>query len=153
MAAGAGPDFSNLQAGQSMVADPKQLVRSVAQSSSWPVTESGDEWQIMVPVGPLRKQKIAVKFDAKDAEGNPMLAFSSVCGPADEKTAMALLKYNTQMVHGAFAVEPSPSGDVIVVRANQLTATADPLAITRVITAVAWQADKVEEKLLGSDEN
>jgi hypothetical protein len=136
-----------------MVADPKQLVRSVAQSSQWQVTETGDQWQIVVPVGPLRKQRITVRFDAKDAEGNAMLSFSSVCGPANNQNAVELLKYNTQMVHGAFAIEPSPAGDIIVIRANQLTATADPLAITRVITAVAWQADRVEEKLLGSDEN
>ena len=136
-----------------MVADPKQLVRSVAQSSSWQISEAGNEWQIIVPVGPLRKQKVTVRFDAKDAEGNSMMSFGSVCGPASGQNAMELLKYNTQMVHGAFAIEPSPAGDVIVIRANQLTATADPLAITRVITAVAWQADKAEEKLLGSDEN
>jgi hypothetical protein len=66
---------------------------------------------------------------------------------------MELLKFNTQMVHGAFAIEPSPAGDVIVVRAKKLTATADPLAISKTITAIAWQADKVEEKLLGGDEN
>jgi hypothetical protein len=30
-----------------------------------------------------------------------------------------------------------------------MAATADPLAISRVLSAVAWQADKVEEKLLG----
>ena len=95
---------------QSMVADPKQLVRSVAQSSSWQVTEAGDQWQIIVPVGPLRKQKVNVQFDAKDAEGNAMLAFSSVCGPASGQNAMELLKYNTQMVHGAFAIESSPAG-------------------------------------------
>ncbi len=136
-----------------MVTDPKQLVRSVAQSSGWQVTESGEQWQIVVPVGPLRKQRVTVRFDAKDAEGNLMLAFSSVCGPANQQNAMELLKFNTQMVHGAFAVEPSPAGDVIVVRANQLTATADPLAVTKVITAVAWQADKVEEKLSGGDAN
>jgi membrane protease subunit (stomatin/prohibitin family) len=138
---------------QSMVADPKQLVRSVAQSSQWQVTETGDQWQIVVPVGPLRKQRVTVRFDAKDAEGNAMMSFSSVCGPANNQNAVELLKYKTQMVHGAFAIEPSPAGDIIVIRANQLTATADPLAITRVITAVAWQADRVEEKLLGSDEN
>ena len=136
-----------------MVTDPKQLVRSVAQSSGWQVTESGEEWQIVVPIGPLRKQKVVARFNAKDAEGNPILAFSSVCGPANDQNAMELLKFNTQMVHGAFAVESSPAGDVIVVRANQLTATADPLAVTKVITAVAWQADKVEEKLLGGDAN
>ncbi len=138
---------------QSMVADPKQLVRSVAQSSGWQVTEGGDQWQIVVPIGPLRKQKVNVQFDAKDAEGNPMLAFSSVCGPATSQNAMELLKFNTQMVHGAFAVESSPAGDMIVVRANQLTATAEPLAVTKVISAIAWQADKVEEKLSGGDAN
>ena len=136
-----------------MVADPKQLVRSVAQSSGWQVTEGDGQWQIVVPVGPLRKQKVNVQFDAKDAEGNSMLAFSSACGPATSQNAMELLKFNTQMVHGAFAVESSPTGDVIVVRANQLTATADPLAVTKVMSAIAWQADKVEEKLSGGDAN
>ncbi|HTQ38701.1 MAG TPA: SPFH domain-containing protein [Pirellulales bacterium] len=146
-AAAAGP------AAQSMVADPKQLVRSVAQSSGWQVTEGDGQWQIVVPIGPLRKQKVNVQFDAKDSEGNSMLAFSSVCGPATSQNAMELLKFNTQMVHGAFAVEPSPAGDVIVMRANQLTATAEPLAVTKVISAIAWQADKVEERLSGGDAN
>ncbi len=153
MGAGAAVAVPDLAKVQPMVTDPKQLVRSVAQSSGWQVTESGEQWQIVVPVGPLRKQRVTARFDAKDAEGNPILAFSSVCGPANQQNAMELLKFNTQMVHGAFAVEPSPAGDVIVVRANQLTATADPLAVTKVITAVAWQADKVEEKLSGGDAN
>jgi hypothetical protein len=55
------------------------------------------------------------------------------------------------MVHGAFAVQNTPAGEMIVVQANQLTDAADPLAVTRVITAVAWQADKVEERLGGGD--
>jgi membrane protease subunit (stomatin/prohibitin family) len=147
------PPSPQAMATQSMVADPKQLVRSVAQSSGWQVTESGDQWQIIVPVGPLRKQKVSVQFDAKDAEGNAMMAVSSVCGPATSQNAMELLKFNTQMVHGAFAVESSPAGDVIVVRANQLIASAEPLAVTKAISAIAWQADKVEEKLSGGDAN
>jgi hypothetical protein len=40
---------------------------------------------------------------------------------------------------------------MIVVQSNQLANMADPLAITRVMTAVAWQADKAEEKLGGGD--
>ena len=65
---------------------------------------------------------------------------------------MALLRYNTKILHGAFAVEKTPAGEIIVLRANQLADTADPLEITRVITAIAWQADKVEEKLLGGED-
>ena len=77
---------------------------------------------------------------------------SSVCGPASERTAMLLLRFNEQMVHGAFAVKGTSSGDMVVVQANQLADTADPLEVTRLLTAVAWQADKAEEKLVGGDQ-
>ena len=49
-------------------ADPKQLVRSVAQSAGWQCLEAGDAWQIVVPVGSLRKQTVIVRFDQKDSE-------------------------------------------------------------------------------------
>lgn len=133
--------------------DPKELVRAVANASSWSIEESGDVWQLVVPVGPLRKQSVTVNFASKDSEGDAVIAYSSVCGPASPQNAMLLLKFNQQMVHGAFAVQSSPSGDVVVVQANQLAETADPLSVTRLITAVAWQADKAEEKLTGGDTN
>jgi membrane protease subunit (stomatin/prohibitin family) len=149
-AGGGGPDFGDLKP---LVVDPKQLVRSVAQSAGWQLTDTGEQWQVIVPVGPLRKQRVTVRFDVKDPEGNQMLVFSSVCGPANDKNAMSLLKYNAQMVHGAFAIESGAAGDVIAVRANELAKMIDPLEVTRVITAIAWQADKVEEKLLGTDDH
>jgi hypothetical protein len=133
--------------------DPKPLVRRVAESASWQVQEAEDVWHITVPVGPLRKQTVTVNFGAKDEEGHPVIAYSSVCGPASERNAMLLLRFNQQMVHGAFAVRSTPSGDVVVVLANQLADTADPLEVTRLVTAVAWQADKAEEKLVGGDEH
>ena len=104
-----------------------------------------------IPVSALRKQTVSVSFDRKDEEGHALIAIASICGPASEKNAMALLRYNTKMPHGAFAIQSTPSGEMIVVQANQLADTADSLEITRVMTAVAWQADKVEEKLGGGD--
>jgi hypothetical protein len=92
-----------------------------------------------------------VKFGQKD-EGHDLLVFSSHCGPATEKNAMALLRYNTKLVHGAFAVDKTEAGEMIVLRANQLADTADPLEVTRAITAIAWQADKVEGQLLGGND-
>ena len=44
-------------------------------------------------------------------------------------------------------------GPVVVLQANQFAETADPLQVTRLLTSIAWQADKVEEKLLGTDEH
>ena len=147
-AAGGGLDFGDLAPA---ALAPKDLVRSVAGAAGWQVQEAGDTWQVVVPVGPLRKQTVAVQFDRKDDEGHELISIASICGPASERNAMALLRYNTKMVHGAFAVLPTPAGEMIVVQANQLADTADVMALTRVMTAVAWQADKAEEKLGGGD--
>jgi membrane protease subunit (stomatin/prohibitin family) len=145
-------DFDDLET-STPKSDPKILVRSVADAAGWQVAEDGEVWHVTVPIGALRKQMVNVRFGGKDREGHPIIGYSSTCGPANEKNAMTLLRYNTKMVHGAFAVENQGAGDIIVVQANQLAETADPLEVTRVVTAIAWQADKVEEKLLGTDEN
>lgn len=149
-AAGGGLNFDELAA---TAIDPKQLVRSVVQSAGWHVSEHDDVWQVTVPVGTLRKETVTVDFSGKDDEGDAIISYTSVCGPASEKNAMLLLRYNNKMVHGAFAVRKSDSGEMIVVQGNQLASTADTLEVTRLINAIAWQADKVEDKLGGGDQN
>ncbi len=149
-AAAGGLDFAELS---SVATDPRQLVRSICQSAGWVCNEAGDTWRITVPTGATRKQTVTTAFGQKDQEGHDMVAISSVCGPATPQNALSLLRYNAQMVHGAFAVQKTESGEQVVVLANELSDTVDALELTRVITAVAWQADKVEEKLVGGDEN
>ncbi len=153
-AAGGGMNFDDLDGpGASAMAqpiDPKQLVQTVAESAGWNVESADSTLQITVPVGALRRQKVRVQFEKKNNEGEPMIAFTTVCGPATEKNAMALLRYNMNTVHGAFAVDRTSSGEMVVMQANQLAATADALEITRTLTALAWQADKVEQKLVGN---
>jgi membrane protease subunit (stomatin/prohibitin family) len=134
-------------------ADPKQLVRNVSQSSGWKLDEAGDQFSVTVPIGSLRKQTVIVNFANKDSNGHNLVSFNSTCGPASERNAMLLLKFNTQMVHGAFAVQTTPAGDMIVVTANMLADSASALDVSRVLTAVAWQADQAEEKLTGGDQN
>jgi hypothetical protein len=135
------------------VTDPQVLVRAVAAAAGYENVEDGDAWTITVPIGSLRKQVVQVRFDAKDEEGHALISYTSVCGPATENNAMKLLRYNTRLVHGAFAVADFGSGEMVVIQANQLADTADPMEVTRVLTSVAWQADKVEEKLLGDDQH
>lgn len=149
-AMGGGFNFSGLAPANT---DPKQMVRSVAQSSNWKLEESGDQFAVTVPIGSLRKQTVVVNFANKDNAGHSIISFLSPCGPASEKNAMLLLKFNMQTVHGAFAVQQTPAGEMIVMIANMLADTATSLDITRVITAVAWQADQAEEKLTGADQN
>ena len=61
-----------------------------------------DHWTAIVPVGVLRKQTVTIKFET-DRSGNSVVAYASVCGPCSPENAMALLKYNTQMIDGALA--------------------------------------------------
>lgn len=146
--AGASLDFSSLQAA---APDPKNIIRSVVQSSGWELAENGDAWSVTIPVGTLRRQKVAVLFGQKDPEGQAMVTFRSVCGPATAQNVLPLLRLNTQMIHGAFAVQKTESGEQIVVVANELANTLAPLDVTRTLTAVAWQADRAEEQLTGTD--
>jgi membrane protease subunit (stomatin/prohibitin family) len=147
------PDFSGLQRAAPAVTDPKALVRAVAKSAGWQCLEAGETWHVVVPVGSLRKQTVDVRFDQKDAEGHPLISYSSVCGPSTPENAMQLLKFNAQMVMGAFGIQSTESGDVVVVCASQLAATSTALDVSRTITAIAWQADKVEDNLTGGDKN
>jgi membrane protease subunit (stomatin/prohibitin family) len=144
-----GPDFAQLAR---PAVDPKQLVRNVAQAAGWQVQETGDVWQVILAIGPLRKQAVTVNFAARDTEGQSLISYQSTCGPASDQNAMALLRYNAQLAHGAFAVQSTGAGEMIVVMANQLAATADAASVTRTVTAIAWQADKAEEKLATGDQ-
>lgn len=145
---GANP-FGGLQA---VSRDPRQIVRDAAGANGWTIAEQGDEWHVTVPLGPLRKQVVAINFAARDPSGHALVQYRSTCGPASDQNALALLRYNSQLVHGAFAIAATPSGDMVVVVANQLADAAAPLEVTRLITSVAWQADQAEEKLGGGDQ-
>ena len=149
----AGPAVVAAGAAQPPVSDPRQMVRSVVSSSGWHLAEGTDEWQVVVQMGPLRKQTVRIRFDQKDPQGHPLVSFSSICGPSTPENAMQLLKFNAQMVVGAFAVQSTPAGDMVVVAASQLAAALTALDVSRMITAVAWQADKVEESLGGGDQH
>jgi len=144
-----GPDFASL----APAGNPQAVVRSVIQAAGYALNEQGAPWVVTVPVGPLRKQTVTIDFSRSDDGGHAVVSFASTCGPANEKNAMALLRYNARLVHGAFCVAPAAPGDaeVIQVRANLLADTLDPLEVSRTLAAVAWQADRVEERLSGKD--
>jgi hypothetical protein len=146
---GGGPDFGNLAPATT---DPRATVRSVIQAAGYALVESGDSWQVTVPIGSLRKQKVTIQFGKTDQEGNAIVTYCSICGPALERNAMSLLRYNTEMLHGAFAVVKHDGTDVVVLQANHAASTLDPLEVSRTLSAIAWQADQVEQKLGGGDE-
>lgn len=146
----------NLNALESATAtknDIRAIVRSVATTSKWTVKEQGDQWSMVVPVGSLRKQTVYATFGRKDDDGHELICFWSPCGPANPSNAVTLLRFNHQTLHGAFAFQPSEhGGEELVLRSNLLADTTDALEVVRVVSAIAFQADEVEQQLTGSDE-
>ncbi len=145
-------DFSQLSAAASD-SDVKSVLRKVADSAQWVLEERGDQWKLTIAIGPLRKQVVHVDFSTRDDAGHNLVCFWSSCGTFNPQHAMLLLRYNSQLVHGAFAVQAIEGVDTLVIRGNLLADTADVLELTRTATAIAWQADRFEEQLLGVDES
>lgn len=127
------------------------MIRSTAEAAGHVVEPYADGLRITVSVRRLRKQFVYVEFVEPKQEHGAFVRFWSVCGPAGEKNAVALLRYNARLLYGAFAFHKVGGQDMIVLQANVLTEGLTPAEASRMTSAIAWQADAVEEKLTGQD--
>ncbi len=133
--------------------DPKAAVRAVAAAAGYAVAEAAGALQITVPVGALRKQVVHIEFGQADPAGHASINYWSVCGPYVEANAAELLRYNAGILHAALAVKKIGETDMVVLQANQLAEAVAAMDISRVLSAIAWQADQIEQKLVGGDQN
>ncbi|RMF87179.1 MAG: SPFH domain-containing protein [Planctomycetota bacterium] len=148
-AAAGGLDFAELA---EVEVDPKAVVRGAVQSAGYSIVESGESMQITVPIGQLRKQVVHVEFvEGKGDDEANAVRFWSVCGPSSPKNAVALLRYNAKLVYGAFGLRSINGQEMVVLQASLPAATINALDVARIIPAIAWQADRVEQKLTGGD--
>lgn len=129
-------------------ADIQEMIRNASGQTAWAITEDAQQWKITLTLGPLTKQDVHVDFSGTDEAGHRIVSIWATCGELDASNALALLRHNAQIIHGAFAVIRADGADVLVIRGNLLADTADPLELTRTITAVAWQANQVDRQKL-----
>ncbi|MBN2559710.1 MAG: YbjN domain-containing protein [Phycisphaerae bacterium] len=127
--------------------DTEELLRRVVAEAGFEYDKTRAGYRVIVPIGESRRQQVHVLFNGRDDEGHDVISFLSVCGPADERRAMTLLRFNSKLVYGAFAVKRIEDRDYFVVTANQLAATADADEIRKQLAEVAKRADAVEMKL------
>jgi membrane protease subunit (stomatin/prohibitin family) len=132
--------------------DPLQLVRSAAQAAGYSLEEKSGELEIIVPVGSLRRQVIRVAFRPAEKGRPAMVSFWSFCGPYQPKHAQTYLRYNSQLVYGFFAIRDREGTPTVVLQSNLPAEGLSASSVATLLTALAWQADRVEEQLLGSDQ-
>ncbi|MDY0167926.1 MAG: SPFH domain-containing protein [Thermoguttaceae bacterium] len=147
---GAGPSFADLAP---VTLDPEAMIRNVAEAAGYTIERQDDMLRLTVPLGELRKQVVYVELERRDQEGHAMVHYWSICGPANPRNAMALLRHNTKLLHGAFAFREVAGTEMVVLQTNHLAETIDPLEVSRTLSALAWQADRVEQQLTGGDDH
>lgn len=147
-AAGVALNFDSLKPAGALT--PQQLVQQVATQSGWKLEEVDENhWIVTMDVQTLRKQKVHIRFGETDASGKALVKFLSKCGPLVPENLGLLLQFNSQMVHGAFAVDRAEGHEMVVVQSNELADTLTALEVTKIVSAVAWQADQAEQNMTG----
>jgi membrane protease subunit (stomatin/prohibitin family) len=132
-------------------AKPQEVVEAAAAGAGFTLNDLRSEYVLTVPIGTLRKQRVHVGFDRTDEGGHPLVTIWSACGPVTERNSLTLLRFNSKLVYGAFAVRKSDDAEALVLTCNVLADSLTPIAVTQIVSAIAWQADQVEEKISGKD--
>lgn len=147
---GTPPGASPVAGTASTTFDPKALVQAVAEAAGYPLETTQPTWRITVPVGALRKQILHIDFPVQAGQATA-LSIWTICGPARPETALQLLQYNAQLMYAALAVREIQGTATVVLQAMVPMAGLDPVALTRTLSAIAWQADQLEQTLTGQD--
>jgi hypothetical protein len=126
-------------------------MKNMAQQFGWPIEETDKNClSVTVQLAAARRQKVFLELDRKDNDGNRVLGIWSTCGTINPAAAMTVLRNNDSVVHGAFAIRRTVDGEVLVLRSNVIADLTDAGEMAKIISAVAWQADQVEQQLSGT---
>jgi membrane protease subunit (stomatin/prohibitin family) len=135
-------------------ASPEDLLtqlQRMSQQFGWALEETdASSYSAIIPLASARRQKVHFELDRKDTDGNRVLGIWSTCGTINPNAAMTVLRNNDSVVHGAFAIRRVSEGEVLVLRSNLLADLTNAGEMAKIISAIAWQADQVEQQLSGA---
>lgn len=133
-------------------ASTADFLRQVASQAGFEeVKSTSNGLSVRLPTEGDRTQQVHVFFDGKDDQGQDVITFLSICAPVDDRAAMTLLRANSGIFYGSYAVRKIKGQEYFVVTSSQLAPTADSAEIKSIIRSVALRADRLEKKLSGGD--
>jgi hypothetical protein len=127
--------------------DVGSLLRDLVTRAGLDACPFGHGWRVVVPLPMDRQQAVYLGQDGTDADGRPLLSIVSVCGPANDRDARALLKWNSRAIAGHFAIKTLRGEEYFVVARTLLAENATSAATTGMIVSIAQAADGLEERL------
>ena len=125
-----------------------QILDLVNKRSGFAAAASGPGYRVVVQLRPQRKQAVYVGPAGLDADDRPIVAFASICGPANVRDIRPLMMLNARLVEGHFAIRVLRGEEYFVVIHNVTAATLETLDSERLFTRIAETADGLEGRLL-----
>jgi membrane protease subunit (stomatin/prohibitin family) len=126
-------------------------LKAMADQFNWSLdTSNPDSFAAVVSLASSRRQRVWIELNRKDNDGNRLLSIWSTCGTINPNAAMTVLRNNDSIIHGAFAIKRTDQGEVLVLRSNLMADLSNVGEIAKTITSIAWQADEVEQQIVGS---
>ncbi|HID74954.1 MAG TPA: HEAT repeat domain-containing protein [Planctomycetaceae bacterium] len=129
----------------------QQCVRQAAQHLGAEALGSGDRFDLTVPVGEGRRQRVQVYLGRHDPQGEELVVIYSRCGPAQPRLYESALRKNMRLAAGAFAIRDIDGQPQFVMVDTMIAATATPTALARKIEQMAAQSDAAEQALVKED--
>lgn len=122
-------------------------LRDLIQRAGFPATPSAHGYRLVVPLRPDRKQAVYVGSAGLDPDDRPILAFASVCGPANARDTRNLMMLNARVIEGHFAIRVLRGEEYFMVIHNVPVSLLPQLDVERVVRRIAETADRLEERL------
>jgi hypothetical protein len=130
----------------------RDVVVAAAEELGCMIHEDESGFDLVVDVDDRRVQSIHVECDVPHSAGQMLVVYSTRCGPAKSRNALALLRRNTNMHQMAFAVQRIENEELFTLRGFHAADTVTPSIVAEMLTTMARTADRIESKLLGTDE-
>ena len=126
--------------------DTSRLIRAIVTRSGFESTPSLNGWRLIVPLPLDRRQVVYLGFAGNDHEGRTIVSLVSVCAPVDDRHSRNLLKMNSRLVEGHFAIKNLRGEDYFVVIENLAVDNADQVDAASLVRRVAETADGLEDR-------
>jgi membrane protease subunit (stomatin/prohibitin family) len=134
--------------------DLQVALTAIARSMGWTLQKlDADRVVAYVPLSNSRRQRVYVDLHKTDESGAPYVGLWSPCGAINPASASAILRSNDSLVHSAFALKRIEQGELLVLKSNLMTGLINSSEFAKVIAALAWQADEIEQQLSGELDN
>jgi hypothetical protein len=128
-------------------ADSGHALRAWLAGMGLDVSPSSHGYRVAVPLPMDRKQAVYIGPAGNDARGRSIVALVSICGPASDRDARALLKLNARAVEGHFAIRVLRGEEYFVVIQNIHADHLDGSDPTDLVRRIAERADGLEDRL------